>query len=128
LDHSKSKGIPKNSCFADYAKAFDCVHHRKLWKILRDGNIRPLYLKVKKQQLKLDLEQLTGSKLGKSTRLYIIICLFNFYEEYIIHNARLNESQAGIKMPGEISTISDMQMILLSVQFSCSVVSDSVTP
>ena len=128
MDHSKSKGIPKNSCFVDYAKAFDCVHHRKLWKILRDGNIRPLYLKVKKQQLKLDLEQLTGSKLGKSTRLYIIICLFNFYEEYIIHNARLNESQAGIKMPGEISTISDMQMILLSVQFSCSVVSDSVTP
>ena len=52
---------------------------------------------VKKQQLEQEIEQLTGSKLGKSTRLYIVICLFNFYEEYIIHNARLNESQAGIK-------------------------------
>ena len=64
----------------------------------RDGNTRPPYLKVQKQQLELDMEQLTGSKLGKSTRLYIVICLFNLYEEYIIHNARLNESQAGIKI------------------------------
>ena len=64
----------------------------------RDGNTRPPYLKVQKQQLELDMEQLTGSKLGKSTWLYIVICLFNLYEEYIIHNARLNESQAGIKI------------------------------
>ena len=55
-------------------------------------------LKVKKQQLELDMKQLSGSKLRKSTRLYIAICLFNFFEEYIIHNARLNASQAGIKI------------------------------
>ena len=55
-------------------------------------------LKVKKQQLELDMKQLSGSKLRKSTRLYIVICLFNFFEEYIIHNVRLNESQAGIKI------------------------------
>ena len=38
-------------------------------------------------------------------------CLFNFYAEYIMRNARLEESLAGIKMLGEISTTSDMQMI-----------------
>ena len=37
-------------------------------------------------------------------------CLFNLYAEYIMRNARLEEAQAGIKMPGEISTASDMQM------------------
>ena len=35
----KSKAIPKNSCFIDYAKAFDCVDHSKLWKILKEMRI-----------------------------------------------------------------------------------------
>ena len=35
-------------CFIDYAKAFDCVDHNKLWKILRDGNTRPPYLPLEK--------------------------------------------------------------------------------
>ena len=35
-------------CFIDYAKAFDCVDHNKLWKILRDGNTKPPYLPSKK--------------------------------------------------------------------------------
>ena len=39
-------------------------------------------------------------------------CLFNFYAEYIMQNARLNKSQAGIRFPGEISTIPDMKMTL----------------
>ena len=59
-------------CFIDYAKAFDCVHHNKLWKILQGMGI-PDHLtcllktcmQVKKQQLELDVEQQTGSKLGK---------------------------------------------------------------
>ena len=46
-------------CFIDYAKAFDCVDHSKLWKILRDGNTRPPDLPM---QLELDMEQQTGSK------------------------------------------------------------------
>ena len=39
----KAREFQKNIyfCFIDYAKAFDCVHHNKLWKILRDGNTRP---------------------------------------------------------------------------------------
>ena len=36
LDHRKSKRIPENICFIDYAKAFDCVDHSKLWKILKE--------------------------------------------------------------------------------------------
>ena len=45
--------------------------------------------------------QWTGSKLGKyASRLYIVTCLFNFYAEYIMQNARLDEDQAGIKIAG----------------------------
>ena len=59
-------------CFIDYAKAFDCVDHNKLWKILQEmeiphhltGLLRDLYA-VKKQQLELDMEQQTGSNSGK---------------------------------------------------------------
>ena len=47
------------------------------------------------------MEQWTGSKLGKdASRLYIVTCLFNFYAEYIMRNARLEEVQAGIKISG----------------------------
>ena len=51
-------------------------------------------------------------QIGKGVRQGCILspCLFNFYEEYIIRNAGLDEAQAGIKMLGEISITSDMQM------------------
>ena len=57
----KAREFQKNVyfCFIDYAKAFDCVDHSKLWKILRDGNTRPPDLTM---QLELDMEQQTGSK------------------------------------------------------------------
>ena len=66
----KARELQKNIyfCFIDYAKAFDCVDHNKLWKILRDGNTRPpdlpleTCMQVRKQQLELDMEQQTGSK------------------------------------------------------------------
>ena len=44
LDHRESKGISENFCFIDYAKIFEFVGHKKMWKILRDGNTRPTYL------------------------------------------------------------------------------------
>ena len=68
---------------------------------------------VKKQQLELDVEQWTGSKLGKKyDQGYILSpCLFNLYAEYIMGNAGLGETQAGIKTAGKISITSDMQMI-----------------
>ena len=56
-------------------------------------------MQVRKQQLELDMEQKTGSKSGKE---YIKLspCLFNFYAEYIMRNAGLDEAQAGIKIAG----------------------------
>ena len=59
--------------FVDYAKAFDCVDHNKLWKIFQEMGIsdhltcllRNLYMQVRRQQLEMDIEQQTGSKLGK---------------------------------------------------------------
>ena len=59
-------------CFIDYAEAFDCVDHNKLWKILKEMGISDhltcsweTYMQVKKQQLEPNMEQRTGSKLGK---------------------------------------------------------------
>ena len=74
LDHCKSKRVPENIyfCFIDYAKAFDYVDHNKLWKILQEMGIPDhltcpweICMQAKKQQLEPDMEQWTGSKLGK---------------------------------------------------------------
>ena len=55
-------------------------------------------MQIKKQQLELDTEQWIGSRLGKEYIGCILSpCLFNFYAEYIMQNARLDEAQAGIK-------------------------------
>ena len=56
-------------------------------------------MQVKKQQLESDMEQLTGSKLGKEyIKSRLSPCLFNSYAEYIMRNAGLEETQAGIKI------------------------------
>ena len=59
-------------------------------------------MQVRKQQLELDMEQQTGSKLEKGVRHSCILssCLFNLYAEYIMRNAGLEEPQAGIKIAG----------------------------
>ena len=70
---SRKTNKQTNLFFIDYIKAFDCVDYNKLWKILEEMGVadhincllRNLY-QVKKQQLELDTEQLTGSKLGKA--------------------------------------------------------------
>ena len=68
----KAREFQKNIyfCFIDYAKALDCVDHNKLWKILKEMGIPDqltclLCMQVKKQQLELNMEQQTGSKMGK---------------------------------------------------------------
>ena len=70
----KAREFQKNIyfCFIDYTKAFDYVDHNKLWKILKEMGIpdhltclREICMQVKKQQLELDMEQQTGSRLGK---------------------------------------------------------------
>ena len=67
----KAREFQKNTyfCFIDYAKAFDCVGHNKLWKILKEMGIPDhltyllrTYMWVRKQQLELDMEQRTGPK------------------------------------------------------------------
>ena len=67
----KAREFQKNIffCFIDYAKAFDCVDHNKLWKILKEMEIPDhltcpwkICMQVKKQQLELDVKQQTGSK------------------------------------------------------------------
>ena len=67
----KAREFQKNIyfCFIDYAKAFDCVDHNQLWKILKEMGIPEhltssweTYMHVRKQQLELDMEQQTGFK------------------------------------------------------------------
>ena len=70
----KARKFQKNIhfCFIDCAKAFDCVYHNELWQILKEMGIPDYWpasweicMQVKKQDLELDMEQWTGSKLGK---------------------------------------------------------------
>ena len=69
-------------------------------------------MQVKKQQLEPDMEQWTGSKLGKEyvKAVYCHPAYLTYIAEYIMQNARLDETQVGIKIVGEISITSDMQM------------------
>ena len=95
--------------FIDYAKAFDCVDHNKLWKILQKFRI-PDYLTCLLRSLYAGQEATarTGHgttdwfQIGKGVHQGCIFspCLFNFYAEYLMRNAGLEEAQAGIKMAG----------------------------
>ena len=81
----KAREFQKNIyfCFIDYAKAFDCVNRKKLWKILKEMGIPDTlpascetYMQVRKQQSELDMEQQTGPNRKRSTsRLYIVTLL-----------------------------------------------------
>ena len=104
----KAREFQKNIyfCFIDYAKAFDCVDHNKLWKILKELGI-PDHLTCLLRNLYAGQEAIvrTGHgttdwfKIGKGVQQGSILspCLFNLNAEYIMRNARLDEAQAGIK-------------------------------
>ena len=66
-------------------------------------------MQVKKQQLELDMEQQTGSKLGNEY-VKAVYCLFNLYAEYVMRNAGLDEAQAGIKIAGRNISNADIQI------------------
>ena len=93
--------------FFDYAKAFDCVDHNKLWKNLKKMGI-PDLLTCLLRNLYADQEATvrTGHgttdwfQIGRGVCQGCILspCLFNFYAEYIMRNAWLEETQAGIKI------------------------------
>ena len=98
------------SVLIDYVKAFDCVDHNKLWKILRKMGI-PDHLTCLLRNLYAGQEATvrTGHgttdwfQIGKGVRQGCILspCLFNLYAEYIMRNAGLEETQAGIKIAGK---------------------------
>ena len=107
----KAREFQKNIyfCFIDYAKAFDCVDHNKLWKILQEMGI-PDHLTCLLRNLYAGQEATVRTRhgptdwfqIGKGVRQgYILsLCLFNLYEGYIMRNARLEEAQAGTKIAG----------------------------
>ena len=96
-------------CFIDYAKAFDCVDHHKLWKILKKMGI-PDHLTCFLRNLYAGQEETVRSgngttdwfQIGKGLHQGCVLspCLFNLYAEYIMWNAGLDETQAGIKIAG----------------------------
>ena len=98
-----------NFCFIDYAKAFDCVDHHKLWKILQEMGMpdHPICL-LGNLYAGQEATVRTGHgttdwfQIGKGVCQGCIFspCLFNLYAEYIMQNARLNEAQARIKIAG----------------------------
>ena len=119
FDHRKTKGILQNFCFIDYAKAFDCVDPNKLWKILKEIRI-PDYLTCLLRNLYAGDEATVKNghgtmdwlKIGKGVCQGCILspCLFNFYAEYIMQNAGLDQSKLKSRLLQEISTASDTQM------------------
>ena len=107
----KARKFHKNIyfCFIDYAKAFDCVGHNKLWKILKEMGI-PDHLTYLLRNLYAGQEAtvITGHgttdwfQVGKGVCQGCILspCLFNLYTEYIMRNTGLKEAQARIKIAG----------------------------
>ena len=107
----KARVFQKNIhfCFIDCGKAFDCVDHNKLWKILKEMAI-PDHLTCLLRNLYAGQEATvrTGHgttdwfQIGKGVHQGCVLspCLFNFYAEYIMRNAKLDEAQARIKIAG----------------------------
>ena len=106
-------------CFIDYAKAFDCVDHNKLRKILKEMGI-PDHLTCLLGNLYAGQEATVRTRHGitdwfqirKGVHQGCILspCLFNLHAEYIVQNARLDEAQAGIKIARRNIKTSDRQM------------------
>ena len=107
----KARDFQKNIyfCFTDYAKAFDCVDHKKLWKILKEMGIPDhLIFLLRNLYAGQEVTIRTGHgttdwfQIGKGVGEGCILspCLFNFSAEYIMKNAGLEEAQAGIKIAG----------------------------
>ena len=111
LDHEKVRVFQKNIyfCIIDYVKAFDCMEHNKLWKILKEMEI-PDYLTCLLRNLYAGEEATVRPghgttdwfQIGKGVCQGCILspCLFNLYSEYTMKNVELEEAQAGIKIAG----------------------------
>ena len=107
----KAREFQKNIyfCFTGYTKAFECVDHNKLWKILKETGI-PDHLTCLLRNLYAGQEATVRTGHGimnwfqirKGVHQGCILSpyLFNLYAEYIMQNARPDEAQAGIKIAG----------------------------
>ena len=107
----KARELQKNIyfCFIDYAKAFDCVGHNKLWEILKEMGIpnhlichlRNLYA-GQESTVRTGHETTEWFQIGKGVHQGCILspCLFNLYAEYIMWNTGPAEAQAGITIAG----------------------------
>ena len=115
----KATEFQKNICFMNYTKAFDCVDHNKLWKILQEMGIpdhltcllRNLYA-GQKQQLELDIELQTGSKLEKEyvKAVYCHPAYLTYMQSTLGRMLGWVKHELESKLPGQISITSDMQM------------------
>ena len=115
----KAREFQKNIyfCFIDYAKTFDCVHHNKLWKILKEMGIPnhltcPLRNLYAGQEATVRIGHGTTDwfQIGKGVRQGCILspCLVNFYAEYIMLGWRQHRLES--RLIGERSITSDMQI------------------
>ena len=108
---NKARQFQKNIYFSfiDYVKAFDCVDHSKLWTILKEMGIpdhltcllRNVYA-GQEATVRIEHGTIDWFQIGKEVCQGCILspCLFNFYAEYIMRNAGLDEAQARIKIAG----------------------------
>ena len=121
LDHGKSKRNPENIylCFIDYAKAFDSVDHRKVWKILKEMGI-PDHLICLLKNLCVGQEETVRTKhgttdwfqIGKGVRQGCILspCLFNLLQSTSCKMLGPVNHNLESRLPGKITITSDMQM------------------
>ena len=117
----KARKFQKNIyfCFIDYAKAFDCVDHSKLWKFFKRWEYQTtlpasweICMQVNKQQLELDMEQQTGSKLGKEyiKAVYCHSAYLTYMQNTSWETLGWMKHKLESRLPGEISITSDMQI------------------
>ena len=117
----KRRDFQKNIyfCIIDYAKAFDCVDHNKLWKILKEmGILDHLTCLLRNLCAGQEATVRTGHEttdwfqIGKGVRQGYLLssCLFNLYVEYFMRNAGLSDHKLESRLLGEISITSDTQM------------------
>ena len=115
----KQESSRKNIYFIDYTKAFDCVDHNILWKILKEMGIldhficllRNLYA-GQDQQLELEMDQQTGSKSGKEyvKAVYCHPAYLTYMQSTSWEMPGQMKHKLELRFLGEISITSDMQM------------------
>ena len=119
-----SRQVSRGSCFIDYAKAFDCVDHNKLWKILKEMGIADhLICFLRNLYAGQGTIVRTGHgtrdwfQIGKGVRQGCILSprLSNLYAQCIMRNAGLDEGQAGIKLADDITFMAESKEKLKSL-------------